>query len=68
MSRSYKKPYIKDRGLTEYNRIIRSRINQLVRKMKYEDEVELPHPKTIINDYSICDYIWYMDEPKYTRK
>lgn len=58
MSRSRKKPIIKDKGLKNlYWRKIRSRINQLVRGFKRDQEnTELPDPKSLMNDYDYSDY------------
>jgi hypothetical protein len=73
MSRSRKKAWVKDRTSIEYNRIIRHRINQVVKKMLIENEVEIPNPKTIVNQYDICDYRWQVNNKwsnpeKHTRK
>jgi hypothetical protein len=68
MSRSRKIPWIKDRTSLEYNRIIRHKTNQLVKRMLIDEDLELPSPRTIINDYNICDWVWYLDKPKYRRK
>lgn len=63
MSRSRKKPIIKDRPRNEkkstlYWRRIRSRINQKVRSLISDPEKDdIPNPKTLINDYNYCDYI-----------
>ena len=59
MSRSYKKAIIKDKGLKDiYWKTIRRRIKQAVNKMLLTnpDEVLLPDPKEIINDYDYSDY------------
>lgn len=70
MSRSYREPFIRDKprnskATSEYWKPIRSKINQLVRMGKDE---ELPHPKTIINDYDYSDYRFYWDTWKNRRK
>lgn len=61
MSRSYKRAIIKDKGLKDiYWKIVRSRINQHVKKFLKEpdlEEVTIPEPKEIINDYSFCDFV-----------
>lgn len=69
MSRSYRKPYIKDgprnqKRTTLYWRPVRSAVNQLVR-IGIED---LPNPKTLINDYDYCDYRYISDREKDKRK
>lgn len=63
MSRSKKEPIIKERPRnhrksTEYWRRVRRVINQAVRKLFYkeEDEVVIPNPKQIVNDYDYSDY------------
>ena len=73
MSRSTRKAWVKDSSKFNYNKIIRTRINQVVKKMLSQDEVEIPNPKTIINDYDICDFRWQVKESwgnveKYKRK
>ena len=63
MSRSKKEPIVKERPRnhrksTEYWRRVRRVINQAVRKLffKDEDEVVIPNPKQIVNDYDYSDY------------
>lgn len=61
MSRSVKKPIVKDaprnvKKSTQYWRHVRKSINQAVRKLFYNDEVEIPNPKTIVNDYDHTDF------------
>jgi hypothetical protein len=70
MSRSWKKPWIKDKTNLNYSKIIRSRINQIVRSILKKDpeEVVLPNPKTIINDYDISDYRFKLENKKQIRK
>lgn len=52
MSRSYKKPVIRDRGCKSiYWRRVRSRNNQEVRTEK-----EISNPKELVNDYDYSDY------------
>lgn len=58
MSRSFRKPYIKDKYNFNYNKTIRSRINNVVRMLKYNTELNIPNGREIINDYTICDYRW----------
>lgn len=55
MSRSYKKPIIKDKGMTthEYWSVIRSTWKRLIKK---DPESTLPDEKTIINDYTYSDF------------
>lgn len=70
MSRSYKKPWIKDKTTINYSKIIRSRINQIVKSLLNKDpeEVVLPNPKTIVNDYDISDYRYKLENKKQIRK
>ena len=70
MSRSYKKPIIKDKGLTthEYWSTIRRVWKQLIKSGK-----ELPDEKTIINDYTYSDFTIEIEKgekgyKKYSRK
>jgi hypothetical protein len=63
MSRSKKEPIIKERPRnhrksTEYWRRVRRVINQAVRKLFYKDEEEvvIPNPKEVVNDYDYSDY------------
>jgi hypothetical protein len=62
MARSRKKAILKDRPrnikkTTMYWRAIRSTIKTAIRSCKDLEELELPDPKTIVNDYNRCDYI-----------
>ena len=63
MSRSRRKPIVKDRPRNDkksslYWRIVRRVINGKVRQLSKtdEDETSLPEPKEIVNDYDYCDY------------
>lgn len=61
MSKSYKKAILKDgfrnqKKASIYWRPIRSKINQITRQLKNDVELEIPNPKTIINDYTYSDY------------
>lgn len=63
MSRSRRKPIIKDRPRNAkksslYWRVVRRVINDKVRQMfTYpEKEIDLPEPKEIVNDYDYSDY------------
>lgn len=54
MSRSFKLPVYKDRGSykKKYWKWVRSSINNVLRSQLYNDldNLELPNPKTIVND------------------
>jgi hypothetical protein len=63
MSRSRRKPIVKDRPRNDkksslYWRIVRRVINGKVRQLSKTDvdETSLPEPKEIVNDYDYCDY------------
>ena len=59
MSRSRKKPIIKDTCWTElYWRPIRREWKQKLKSQLYNDDFYLRNPKEIINDYDYCD--WWM--------
>ena len=65
MSRSRKKhPIVKDRsGHTWYNRVIRRRQRQQVKEILTLQDVmdyEISNPKTLVNDYDVCDYVMHM--------
>ena len=66
MARSVKKAIYKDVGYAKrtYHKVTRSNINQTLREAKkLEDleELEIPEEKTIVNDYSYCDYRIYLE-------
>ncbi len=65
MSRSIKLPIIKDKYDYNYNKVIRSRVNNIIRMMKYNPELEIPYPHSIINPYDVCDWI-YRIEPHHS--
>lgn len=72
MSRSKRKPYIKDKPrnhkrTTLYWSRIRSVIKNKLRSSNLEDVV-LPNPREIINDYDYCDYSFLSEDDKHTRK
>lgn len=58
MSRSYKKPIIKDKGRRDYNKVFRRKTRQALKKNKE------PPKKTreVVNGYDVCDYIIYFDK------
>jgi hypothetical protein len=75
MSRSRRQPIIKDRPRNEkksslYWRIVRRVINSKVRQIikTDEDEVDLPEPKEIVNDYDYCDYVIDYRDPGWSEK
>jgi len=73
MSRSKRKPIIKDRPRnykksTMYWRMVRRRQKIETNKIKTQDEIEITNPKSIVNDYDYSDYKFLDCEEKYTRK
>jgi len=65
MSRSVKKPIVRDKPSTRwYWRTTRRIINQKVRN----GEEDLPSEKSIINDYDYSDYTFMSDLEKSKRK
>ena len=64
MSRSLKKPYIKDKG----NKNIYWRTVRRVWKYQLKSDKELSDRKVIMNDYNYCDYWYISDNVKYKRK
>lgn len=66
MSRSIRQPYIKDKGGRNahniYRRKIKRRIRQAIKDISRLTDIEsyeLPNPKTLVNDYTWCD--WWFD-------
>lgn len=62
MSRSRKKAIIKDKPRNRnraslYWSSVRSTINTAIRSCRNYEDLEIPDPKTIVNDYTYCDYI-----------
>jgi len=75
MSRSFKKPIIKDKDKSRnkiLNRIVRRRLRQVLNTSDNLENLELPNPKTIVNDYTYCDWInsplWWGITKYYTRE
>lgn len=72
MSRSYRRPVIKDRSKNGkksrlcWLRIQKRAIKQYLQKNKYklldpDFEIAIPNRKSIVNDYTLCDYIFSVD-------
>jgi hypothetical protein len=59
MSRSRKKAIIKEKSFLKklYWRTARAAANTAIRSCKDLEILEIPNPKTIINDYTYCDFI-----------
>lgn len=75
MSRSRRQPIVKDRPRNEkksslYWRIVRRVINGKVREIvkNDDDEINLPEPKEIVNDYDYCDYVIDYRDPSWSEK
>ncbi len=62
MSRSTKKPIVKDKKPKAYWRRIRSAWNNWIRSGK--DPNDLPNHRTIVNDYDVCDWSFNYENGK----
>ena len=62
MSRSRKKPYYKDHGLTthEYWSVIRHEWKQKLNENYYKDDFYLRTPKSMVNDWDYSDYSFFV--------
>lgn len=79
MTRSVKLPIYKD-GTAKEHRLFRRRIKRLIRQkvrdiknLKDPELYEIPNPKSLVNDYDWCDYIFDMRtinliRPSYSNK
>ena len=64
MSRSYRKPIVKDKSdHSWYNRIFR-RVN----KQRVSGFKEPKLMRELVNDWNVCDWIWRDADDKYKRK
>jgi hypothetical protein len=66
VAKSYRQPYIKDGYKSKWKSKAKQFANRAVRNCS-----ELPNGsafKKCFNSWDICDYIFYVDEPKYRRK
>jgi hypothetical protein len=63
MSRSRKKPYYKDHGLSthEYWSAIRHEWKQKLNENYYNEDFHLRNPKSIKNDWDYCDYSFFVN-------
>jgi len=73
MSRSIKKfAIIKDKGNEFYNRTIRRKNKEKIKKdtkhIKDVEEIDLLNPRKIINDYDIMDYKYIANNSPLNRK
>ena len=71
MSRSKKKPILKDKPRNTkasiYYRKIRRVIKHLLTKTKNSGDpidLNLPESRSLVNDYDYCDWIWNMEDEK----
>jgi len=64
MSRSKRKPYVKDKGLTtrEYWKPIRHNWKQHLKQNYLDPDLVFKSPKSIINDYDYCDWKWIVTD------
>lgn len=60
MSRSKRKPYYKDKGMTtqEYWKPIRSSWKQFLKQNYMDEDIVFKHPKNFHNDWDYCDWRW----------
>lgn len=64
MSKSYKVPVYKNKDIKSiYHRIVKRRIKNYLKsnffKLQDKDfDCNIPNPRTIVNDYRYCDYIF----------
>ena len=81
MSRSIKKPIVKDKPrnrkrTSTYWRTVRRSINSKLRTYSYHigsnlqdvDEPSLPQPREVVNDYDYCDWVMRLVDPKGVEK
>ena len=69
MSRSRKKPYYKDRGMSHgaYYRVARHNWNQELKINWDKEDLEFQNPKTMINDYTYSDYHSHTEADPYIK-
>ena len=74
MGKSYKKPIIKDKGMKSiYHRLCKRAIKNYIKSHKHElDDLDfefvIPNFKSIVNDYTYCDYIIDYEHYKFKEK
>lgn len=59
MSRSFKKPILKDKDKSRskmLNRIIRRNLKKIINSSDDLENLEIPDPKIIVNDWDYCDW------------
>lgn len=58
MSRSRKKnPVFKDRGFTQYNRILRAKNKQRLKKLLVDESTVFVLLDEAVNPWSVCDWV-----------
>ena len=64
MGKSFRKPIIKDKPTTkkDYWKTVRKSAKQKMRTFDSEDDLEIPNPKTVVNDFKYSDYRCIIDE------
>ena len=77
MSKSTRKPYVKDKGYStsEYWQVVRHNWKQHLHSNYMDEDLIFRSPKSLVNDYDYCDWRFYiskdmdwMDWRKYCRK
>ena len=70
MSRSKRKPYYKDKGMTTHEcwSRIRREWKQDLAANYYKDDFQLRSPKSIVNDWDYSDYSFYVYQKTDSRK
>lgn len=80
MSRSRKLPWVKDKGTYAKilsNRMYRRKCRNILNSIKIDgirpgqlilDELKFPLRREIMNQYDVCDWRSYRDDPIYRRK
>lgn len=81
MSRSFKKPILKDKPRNNkrtsmYWRKVRRSTNNKLRTYIYHigsnlqdiDEPSLPQPREVVNDYDYCDWVTHLVDPEEVEK
>ena len=68
MSRSKRKPWVKDKGLTtrEYWKPIRSNWKQHLKQNYLDPDLVFESPKSYINDYTYCDWKWLVEDDEHS--
>ena len=73
MSISYRKPWIKDPANSYMKKIHARKMRRITHQIMkslidYELGPEIPHYRSVSNQYDICDFCFWGSDPKYKRK